>query len=161
MSISINIRGTIINFPSSGSPANWSLAVDQFALAVEDALNFAIGPYDIPPQTQDISANNPGTAVITNLLFSTSTVRSAVINISTYRTRGATTVVEAAEIQVAYDPSGPTNEKWYITKQQTGDASISYSISDTGQMSYTTTTIGSSGTHSGTISFVGKALTQV
>jgi len=167
MSISINIRGTIINFPSSGQSANWAPPIIQFAQAVTSSLNLAIGEFDIPPQTLDIGGVLNGALTdVTNLLFANDEVRSATITISTFRTIatpsvvGAGTVVEVREVNVVYNPTASSTNKWYISQERTGNASIAFSITDAGQVQFTLTSIGSGAT-TGIISFVGKALTQV
>lgn len=162
MAVRIVIRGTVIDFPSSGTQASWAAAVDQFAIAVEDALDIAVGQFDIPPQTQTIDAYNSGTADITNLLFSNTEVRSATVTITTHRTNTVPSVEysEVSTIDIVYNASNPTNNKWEIAREQLGDASINFSISDVGQFSFTTTSIGS-GVHTGKLSFSAKALQSV
>jgi hypothetical protein len=161
MAIQIQIQGTVINFPSSGENPNWAPAVIEFAQLVEVALNAAIGPYDIAAQTYNIDAYNTGGIDIPNLSFDNSVVRSAKIVISTYRTNTSPsiTVAETRDIDIVYNPTGPTNGKWEIEQERMGNASISFSVSDSGQFSFITTSIGS-GTHTGILSFSARALTQ-
>jgi hypothetical protein len=162
MAVQITIQGTIVNFPSSGEPQNWSSPIVEFAQLVESALLSAVGPYDIAPQTFNIDAYNAGSTIIPNLEFNNSVVRSASVIISTYRsnTSPSVTVSETSEITIVYNPTGPTGNKWEIARERVGNSSITFTISDAGQFSFTTTSIGA-GTHSGVISFAAKALTQV
>jgi hypothetical protein len=157
----ITIQGTIVNFPDSGSSPNWAPAVIEFAQLVEVAINAAIGPYDVAAQTYNIDGYNTGGTDIPNLSFDNSVVRSAKIVISTYRTNTspATTVAEQRDIDIIYNPTGPTNNKWEIEEERVGNASISFSVSDAGQFSFVTTSIGS-GSHTGVLSFSARALTQ-
>ncbi len=161
MSVRIEILGTVINFPSSGQDPNWAPAMVEFAQLIEEALNVAVGPYDVPPQTFNIDGYNTGGIDIPNLIFNNTVVRSANITISTYRTNTSpsVTVAETREISIVYNPTGPTNGKWEIAQDRVGDASISFEVSDDGQFSFVTTSIGA-GSHTGILSFVGRALTQ-
>lgn len=155
----INIRGTIINFPNSGSAPNWAPAVIQFAEAVEAAILLSVGPFDVSPQTQNIDAFDTGTADITNLLFPPNEVRSATVTITTHRTNSVPSVEydEVSTIDIVYNGLASAGSKWEISRERTGDALITFAISDIGQMSFTTSTTGS-GTHLGTLSFSAKAL---
>ena len=162
MSIQIAIRGTVINFPSSSAAPNWAPSIIQFAQEVESALQLAIGTFDVAPQTMSIDSYNVSSLVdIPNLTFPTSNVRSAVINISVVRsgTSPSVTVTQTSEIDIVYNPTNPTNNKWEIAQSKVGDASIAFSITDVGQVQFTTTSI-TSGTHTGVISFTAKALQQ-
>lgn len=161
MSIQIEIQGTIIDFPTSGSSPSWAPAVVEFAQAVEVAIAAAVGPYDIPVQTFSIDAYNTGGTDIPNLIFDNTQVRSATVIISTYRTNTSpsTQVAETRTVNIVYNPGNPTNEKWEIAEERVGNASIEFAIDDDGQFSFNCSSIGS-GTHTGVISFSASALTQ-
>jgi len=156
----ISIQGTVIDFPDSGTSPDWSEAVIAFAEAVTSALNLVVGNYNIQPQTQDISASNPGTSVnIGSLNFSTALIRSVSVSYAVYRTTNSTTAYEFGNLNAVYSPNNPTNSKWEMSQSRTGNGQISFYMTDTGQMQYTTTTISGTG-HSGKISFSATALTQ-
>lgn len=159
MSVPINIQGTIIQFPSSSASPNWAPEVIKFAQAVEGALAGVAGAFDVPPQTFDISASNPGTNVVIGPLnFPTSSVRSAFITYAVYRTADTPTTVvsETGNIIVLYDTSAGT---WLLEQDFIGDGQITFIISNTGQMSYSTTQIGTIN-HTGTLTFSAKAVLQ-
>jgi len=156
----IIIQGTPIEFPDSDQSPNWAPAVIQFAQAVESALSIAVGTFDVSPQVMNIDAYNPGTNVnINNLSFSTTQVRGAFIQYTVYRNTSTTTVVEGGTIEIAYNPDGPVNNKWEISRVRTGDASITFSITDVGQMQFSTSTLGGID-HVGRLSYEAKALEQ-
>lgn len=162
MSVQINIQGTIVNFPSSGESPSWAPAVVEFAQLVEGAITVAVGPYDVPSQTYNIDAFNTGGTDIPNLTFDNTVVRSARITISTYRTNTSpsTTLAETQDISVTYNPGNPTNNKWEIARVRSGgNALITFSISDAGQVSFVTQSSGV-GTHTGILSFSAKTLEQ-
>jgi len=160
MSIPLNILGTIVEFPSSSASPDWSPAVIQFAQLVTLALSGVEGPFDVVPQIFTLDSYNPGTNVaITNLAFSTAVVRSAVITYNTYRNTSGGSVYEAGDITVVYNVNNPTNNKWEISQERTGNADISFSITDAGQVEFSTTTLAGTG-HTGQLAFSAKALLQ-
>jgi len=55
MSVKITIGETVINFPTSGTDANWSEAVVDFAIAVQDKLLEVGLPYDNYIKLRNIS----------------------------------------------------------------------------------------------------------
>lgn len=153
-----------INFPNTSASPIWSEAVIQFAEAVAAALSGIFGTGDIARQAFNLDAShNPASNVtLTGLSFSSSIVRAGFVRYSVFRTTtggGAITVAEAGQITVVYNPDGTPGSKWEIQRDYVGDASITFSIDDAGQFSFSTATItGSSQT--GKISFVGSALLQ-
>lgn len=162
MSIPITIRGTVVNYPSSGQSPNTAPAQIEFAQLVAEAINAAIGPFDVPPQTLNIDSSNAATADITNLLFPVTDVRSATIYMAVYRTNTSGPVIldEYNIINISYNSSRTAGNLWALERSRIGgDALITFAISDTGQVSYTTTTSGA-GTHTGFLSFSAKVLTN-
>ena len=160
MPITITIQGTPIEFPISSDSPNWADAVQQFAEAVEAALATVAGTFDIAPQVFNIDAYNPGTDVdIPNLAFSTAQVRGAIITYTAYRDTSTTSGAEVGTISVVYNPDGSTGNKWAISQERTGDASISFAITDAGQVQFTTASLGGIN-HVGHISFSARALEQ-
>lgn len=156
----ITILGTVINFPDSGSAPQWSQAVIQFATLVSQAINSVIGSFDVPPQSLTIDGNNPGTNVsIPNLTFSTLSVRAAFIRYSVYRNTSLSTAVEQGTILIAYNPTNPSGNLWEINQDKIGNAHITFSVTDTGEVEFSTTAI--SGTsHNGVIFYTAQSMLQ-
>lgn len=160
MSVQLIINGKVIEFPSSGASPNWAPAVVEFAQAVTDALALAIGNFDVAPQVLNIDAYNPGNNInISPLSFPTSAVRGAIIDYTVSRTTSDGQVTEIGKISIVYDSDATIGQKWSIQRDYVGDASISFAIDDTGQVSFSTTTLSGSG-HTGKIAFFAKALTE-
>jgi len=157
----LTINGEIIDFPESAQSPNWSEAIIQFAEAVEAALSITSGTYDVAPQTMNIDAYNTASNVsISNLSFPTSNVRAAFIRYSVYRATSAANGDEAGTMVVVYNANNATNEKWTLTQDRTGNgASITFSITDTGQLRFTTTALAGT-SHVGTITYEARALEQ-
>jgi hypothetical protein len=163
MSVRIEIQGTVIQFPSSGNPQNWAPALVEFAQLVESAISVAVGAFDIPSQTFNIDVYDIGGTDIPNLIFDNTQVRSASVIISCYRTYDSPSTIKAetATIDIVYNPANPSTEKWEIAVERVGNSSITYSISDDGQFSFSCAELGTGGTHTGVLSYSAKALTQV
>ena len=121
---------------------NWAPAVVQFAQAVATALLSSVGPDDVSPQTFNIDLYNPGTnVVLPNLAFSPVAVQAAFIRYSVYRNSSSETLSEAGDIVVVYNPTNPVGNLWEISREKTGDAQVSFSITDQGQMQISMTAI--------------------
>lgn len=159
---SINIQGTIIEFPDSGQSPNWAPPLIEFAQAVEQALSSVAGPFDIPPQIYVMVSNVNSNVNIPNLSFPTSNVRSAFIRYAVYRQTdnpnpADTTLAEGGSMQVTYNPNGPVGNKWEISRDYTGDAQITFNITDVGQVQFSTTSLAGSN-HEGTLTYTAQSL---
>lgn len=155
----LTIKGSVITIPDSGSQANWSEGVIDALTALTDAVNSVTGTYDVAPQIQNIDANNSSTNVtITSLIFPPAEVRSTVIYYSVYRLTedsGANDDQEVAEggtIVLVYNASNPVSNKWTIAQTRAENASITFSVTDLGQVQFTTTAL-TGINHVGTLSF--------
>lgn len=103
---------------------------------------------------------NPGNNVILpNLSFSTSIVRGAFIRYALNRKTDSTEVSEEGSIQIVYNASNPTSSKWEVTRDSIGDASITFTVTDVGQVQFSTTTI-SGANHAGKIFYTAQAMLQ-
>lgn len=152
MSVTITIKGTPIDFPSSGESPNWSPAVIQFAQAVEEALLTAVGPDDVPAQVFTLTSGGPA-QTITNLSFSTATVRAAYIKYSIILI-GTSTTSEAGNIIALYNGSS-----WNInSRDYVGEANCTFSITSLGQVTIQVPSV--AGFVSGKLSFSAQALQQ-
>jgi hypothetical protein len=160
MAIEIQIQGTVIEFPESAAEPNWAPAIIEFAQAVEAALNQVTGAFDVAPQVQIIDAYNPGVAIdMPNFAFPVSDVRAVDIIYSVFRSTTDETVAEMGSIQMVYNPDGPVSQKWETSRESTGDAKISFAVTDLGQVTFTTQTM--TGTnHVGRLTYQAKALLQ-
>lgn len=159
MAISLNIKGSIIEIPSSGQAPNWAPGIIAALRALTEAVNAVTGTYDVAPQTQNIDANNSSNdVVITNLAFPISEVRSATIFYSVYRMTedsgppDGEELAEGGMLNIVYNESNPVGNKWELTRDFAGDARITFSITDTGQFEFSTTAL-TGINHTGIISF--------
>lgn len=156
----ITILNTPIDFPNSAADPNWAEGIIQFAEVVQTALEAAVSPADVPPQVLNIDAydvvsNQP----ILSLQFPNSTTQGAFIYYSVFRNSTASPgdhFTETGALELRFDVTGGT---WGISRESTGDASITFAVNNSGQVSFSTTTIGGS-VHTGHISFFAKTLEQ-
>jgi hypothetical protein len=142
------IKGTPVNIPDSAASPNWAPGIIQGFEVIADALNSVVGSFDIPPQTQNIDANNSSTNVnISNLSFPTSEVRAATIYYSVYRKTEPSgppdgqEVSEAGTLEIVYNESRPSTQKWEVVRSGAGDAQIDFNVTDLGQVQFSTTAL--------------------
>lgn len=155
----INIQGTIIEFPDSAQSPNWADPVIQFAEAVAAALASVAGPFDVSPQIYLMVSNVNTNVALPNLAFPTSNVRGARITYTVFRTTSTNTVAEEGNIDIVYNPDGPFGNKWEISREKTGDALVTFSITDTGIVQFTSALLPGLN-HQGNIGYTAKALLQ-
>jgi hypothetical protein len=139
------IKGTAINFPDSAASPNWAPAVIEAVEALTDAVNSVTATYDVPPQTQNIDANNSSNDVpVNNLSFPATDVRAATIYYSVHRQTedsgppDGQQVTEAGTLEISYNDSRPVNQKWELVRTGQGDALIDFEITDVGQITFST-----------------------
>lgn len=159
MAITLIIKGTPCEIPESSAGPNWAPGIIDALTALTDAVNAVTGTYDVPPQVQNIDANNSSSNVdITNLVFPSSEVRSATIFYAVHRETEDSgsgdnqEVSEGGTITIVYNNSNPTNNKWGISQIKAGEANITFAVTDLGQLQFTTTAL-TGINHVGTISF--------
>jgi hypothetical protein len=127
---------------------------------VGDALSAVVGSFDIPPQTLNIDAYNPGTNIdIPNLTFPTTTVQGAFIRFAVLRQSTTETVSETGEILINRNPLNPPGNIWEINVSKLGEGNITFNITDTGQIQFSTTALGGLN-HTGTLYYLAQAVLQ-
>lgn len=159
LSTTYTIGNNRITLPDVNSDPNWAEGLVDFFEAVADALQQAVGTYDIVPQTFVMSANANTNVEIPALSFPTATVRAATIRYSIYRTTSTANEAETGLLHVLYNSNNGTGLKWEMSREFTGLSTVSFAVSDAGQISFTSTSIAGTG-HAGSISFAAQALQQ-
>jgi hypothetical protein len=141
----ITIKGTIVNIPSSGASPNWAPGVIEAFEALADAVNAVTATYDVPPQTQNIDANNSSNDVtINNLSFPSTDVRAATVYYTVHRITEASgppdgqELTEAGTLEISYLASRPPTQKWEMVRSGQGEGQIDFEITDTGQITFST-----------------------
>ena len=144
----ITIKGTTIVLPTSGSSPNWAPAIIESIEALADAINSVSATYDVPPQAQNIDLNNPATNLdLNNLSFPSADVRAATIYYTVYRKTANSgpsdgqELTEAGTLEINYNASNPSFQKWEIVRVFQGEGQITFSITDLGQIQFSTNTL--------------------
>lgn len=155
----ITVKGTIFDFPNSSSSPNWSPAVIETIEALADAINSVSGTFDVPPQTQNIDANNSSVDIdLNNLSFPLIDVRAASIFYTVHRITDDSgppdgqEVAEEGTLEILYNASNLVGEKWTMIRAGQGDAKIDFDITDLGQITFTTTAL-TGINHTGIVAF--------
>lgn len=94
-----------------------------------------------------------------SLAFPTSNVRGATISYTVYRHTTTTTVAEDGTLVIVYNPNGPLGNKWEISNEHTGQGQVTFTITDQGQIQFTSVLL-SGINHTGFIGYTAKALLQ-
>ena len=155
----ITIKGTEIDLPTSGSSPNWAPAIIEAIVALSDAVNSVTATYDVPPQAQNIDANNSSSNVeLNNLSFPSADVRAATIYYTVYRVTDNSgppdgqEVTEAGTLEINYNASYPVTQKWEIVRSSEGNGYITFNVTDLGQIQFSTTSI-TGINHTGIVSY--------
>ena len=160
MTVQVIIKDTPINIPVSGESPNWAPAITQAIQELADAVNSVGSAYDVSLQTLRIDQYPSATnIIIENLYFSPTHVLSSQIfyavkrSTETEGSSAAQSVAEEGLLEIVYNPDNPTSNKWEIVRTFSGDGKISFSITDLGQIRFSTSAMDSGIDHKGTISF--------
>jgi hypothetical protein len=162
MPISLVVNNISYEYPVPGDSAGWGQPATDWATEVTLVLNNIQGPNDIPQTTVSIANNIVSSTNITGLSFNTGQVRAAFIQYTIYRTStsnpsGST---EAGYMIATYDNLAGSGSKWSLTMGPiNGNSGVIFSITDLGQIQYTSTNIGSTG-YVANIHFSAKSLNQ-
>lgn len=156
----ITIGGTVIDFPDSAESPNWAPSIIQFAQAVASTLSTVVNTYDIASQVYTMVANVNSGVSLPNLSFSTSAVRAAFIRYSVFRSTTTANGSEAGTLVIVYNPNNAPGLKWEKIQVSAADASVSFTITDAGQVQFSSTALAGA-SHTGFISYVAQALTQI
>lgn len=168
MPINLTVSGQVYAFPTDGDSSGWGQVVTDWAEAITDLITTIKGAYDIEGSgiTIDDSITSSSPASITGLSFSSSNVRSAVVEYFVYRTNTdlPTHVLDAEVIQsgfllINYKSTAGTFD---INSVSIGDAGIVFSINASGQVQYYITNHinAGGGVYTGTMTFKARALPQ-
>lgn len=154
----ITIGGTVIQFPDSGTSPNWAEPVINFAEAVQNVLSGVFGPFDVSTQSFSLDSFNPASNInIPNLVFSTNSVRGAFIKYVIFRTTSINTAYEIGQLNIVYNPNGPSGNKWEVGRQTIGDGQVTFTVTDSGQVQISTLAMAGVN-HTGKITYLAQAL---
>lgn len=161
MAVSVIINNKTFNIPTPGQDPGWGGPTTDWIVEANKVISKLFGPGDILQSSFNIANNVLVAQPILALAFNTTIVRSAFVEYSIYRRSdlNPSGSVETGVMQLVYDANAPATEKWKITQDFNGDAGITFSVDDIGQISYLSTDINSTG-YTGVMKFKASALSQ-
>lgn len=156
MATNVTINGQTYPLPIQGDQQPWGEAESTIIEALIDVVNTLAGAGSIISTTFTIANNQASAANVSGLAFSNSSIRGAVISYSIYRNTSTTEGSETGQVLVTYKSVANT---WEIANYNSGDAGVTFSITNTGQVQYISTNY--SGTsYTGKIIFSAVAIPQ-
>lgn len=156
MSTTVTLNGTSYTVASQGVDPPWGDDQQDLLLALVQIAQNSVGSGDILTTSFNVSNNISSAANITGLSFDTSTVRSAIVQYSLYRTSSTTEKSEVGHIYLTYKS---TAASWEIAQSYAGDSGVVFSITAGGQMKYTSTNF-SGISYQGKLKFSAKSFLQ-
>jgi len=160
MAYTVTIQGNSLSLPEVSASPNWAPGQVAFNKAVANALQFTVGTFDIPPTTYQMVSNVNNDVEIGGLAFPTSQIRAVFLYYSVFRTTSTNNQAEAGMITMVYNPNNSVNNKWEKVQQFCGSSTVTFSITDSGQVTFSSTSLAGSN-HSGTIGYYAKVLQQL
>ena len=151
--ITVIINNVPYSYPTAGDEPGWGGDASDAFVAVTEVLNNLFGPNDILTTNFSIANNQATPADVTGLVINGASARSVRITYDIYRISSTSTSghAETGLIELLYDNNAGT--PWSIGQGNIlGEAGVTFSILNTGQVQYTSTDIGSS-SYSGTMTF--------
>lgn len=157
----LTIGNQTFNYPNAGTEAGWGEDATGWAQAVTELLAALSTPGDILPASFAIQNNVSSATDITGMFFNSGIVRAANIFYAVYRVSDGSPngVAESGTIQIDLNETAPVGQKWQMTILKNGNGGTSFSITDGGQVQYTSTDIGTVN-YQGVIKFSAKVLSK-
>ena len=165
MPVTLTVNNIPYEYPVPGDSPGWGQPATDWATEVTLVLNELLGSTDIVQTPFAIANNITSSTSVVGLSFNTGLVRAAFINYSIYRTYTASgpvasDVAEAGQMIAVYDNLAATGSKWSLTiGPVNGNSGVTFTITDSGQIQYTSTSLGISG-GTGVMRFSARTLSQ-
>lgn len=156
MAISLTVNGETFLYPENNESPSWGEEASAWAVAVTAVLGTVSGPGDIVLTSAPIANNVSSPASVSNLAFSSATVRGAIVEYDVYRTSTLQELVECGTMYITYKS---TAAEFGITTVGSDSSGVSFTINNSGQVLYTSSNM--TGTsYSGTMKFRARAIPQ-
>lgn len=156
MSISVVINGTTYPIPTQGQNPAWGTDLTDFLVALSNVVNSLNGSSDVLTTVFNIANNQSSSANIVGASFDTSQVRAVRVTYDVYRHTSSAEALETGSILLTYSSDANT---WSINYDKLGNAGITFSINNSGQLQYLSTNMSGSG-YVGKMTFTAKAFLQ-
>lgn len=156
MSIQVTIQGTTYTLNQQSDNAPWGEQLSDLLQTIVDVANNSVGPNDILTTSFSIANNVSSATNVNGLNFDPSQVRSAIINYSLYRHTNSNELSECGQILITYKTTAGT---WELAQTYAGSSGVTFTITNTGQIKYTSTNVSGS-SYTGKMKFNARAFTQ-
>lgn len=138
MSESVTLLGTSYTLNLQGDNPPWGEQQSDLVRAIVEALSSTINESDIFNTAFNVANNQTSPTAVTGLSFNNTTVRSAIIQFSVYR---VATGVEYSECGHMYCTYKSVANTWEISQVSVGFSDITFAITTSGQITYTSTNL--------------------
>lgn len=155
MSTTVILGNKTFEIPDPGEKIGWAEDTTDYLIAIADALTTVQGPNDILPTTSALANNQTSPAIVSGFSFSTASVLAIDCTFVVKRTfdSGTSVVTESGKIIGSYNGS-----EFTISVDSEGDSGTIFDITNTGQITYTTSDL--TNHVSSTVTFTAKAINQ-
>lgn len=150
MSITLTVNNIPFELPTQGSQAPWAEGLDGWHEEVTKVLNSLKGNSDILETGANIANNVTSPTDITDFKFNAAQVRSFAVRGNITRTNDANSQYEEFVLVGLRTATG-----WDLQQDGIGNAGVSFSITNAGQVQYTSTNLPFSSSYSGLMKFRG------
>ncbi|MEO0273436.1 MAG: hypothetical protein ABIM30_10225 [candidate division WOR-3 bacterium] len=153
--ISVTINNKTFNIPEQGQEPGWGEDVTAYLVELANVINFLTAPGDIINSVSIINNNVTTPSDVLGMQFSNANTRSARVTYQVKRQVTGNILIQSGTLYLDWNPQ---TSSWTITEDFTaGNAGITFSVTASGQVRYTTTNMTGSG-YQGEISFSAKTL---
>jgi hypothetical protein len=156
MSQTVTISGTSYTIGDQGASPPWGADLNDLLLALVQVAQATSGGGDILTTSFNVANNQVAPANVTGASWDTSTVRGFILSYSLYR---STNINEESETGQIYGTYSSTANTWQIAQTYAGSSGISFTITNAGQLQYTSSNVAGTG-YSGKLKFAGKSFLQ-
>lgn len=156
MSTTITLNGSSYTVASQGSSPPWGDDQADLLLALVAIAQSTSGSGDILTTSFNLANNQVVAANVTSASFDDSTIRGFIMSYSIYR---STTLNEESETGQIFGCYKSTAGTWEIAQTYGGSSGVTFSITNAGQLQYTTTNLAGA-SYSGKLKFKASSFLQ-
>lgn len=153
------IQGTEYKVPKAGASPPWGEELADYLKALGEAYSTLVGVGDIPETSAPVANNVAVPTDVAGLVFDPSTVRGADIAYQITRSTDTNSEIEFGTLKIFYDSTLPATEKWTIIRQAGGSSGVDFSMTDAGQLQYTSANLAGVG-YEGLIRYEARSILQ-